>query len=384
MVSKVKIGKRALPILHTTKISVSHNAMVLRTTDTEVRMSVTVQCAHEGKWAGCVVNTKSLLDAVKGYDKGQVEFAVPDEDDKFVLSQDGAISDFETFKAEEFPPPADAKIDLSHVISLTREQVTESFKWVRDHYTLDDSRPVLCGVQFEAGSTLKVAASDGFTMGVFNTKKIPHAAKPKLIRGKGGPIVPGASLKLLASVLPKKTTGDVVVKTDKNNKGFGRCARFLWQETDRIAASLTTTLIQGTFPDYVKLIPRSSDTTFTIDIDDIAKRVQPVFALAQQELGQQAPVRVQVDEDGVEFYFGSGKTKRQVKHLCKPTLGELSNGNKNDKIALNAKLLKQMFKTYKGQTVKVGMTTPSSPIIATRADEIGETTLVMMPMFVQW
>jgi DNA polymerase-3 subunit beta len=173
----------------------------------------------------------------------------------------------------------------------------------------------------------------------------------------------------------ERLLGDGSSSVELSIDGDGRSAKFRLDTSE-----VVTALVQGTFPDYEKLIPTSWGTKATIDLAGMVQATRAASIFARDGSGI---IRVIVNP-------GDGDASGVVKVISRAeevgsNENELDAGVDGDetKVAFNSKFLMDVLNVLSGKEVVLETTTPSSPGVFRSANHEGYTHVVM-PMFVQW
>jgi DNA polymerase III subunit beta len=265
--------------------------------------------------------------------------------------------------AKEFPPipSVDDGITTEVEVDVLRQAINQ----VVFAAATEESRPVLTGVctQFE-GSTLTLAAADGFRLAVF---KVPVKNK---IDQKTEVIIPARTLSELNRLMGDQ---EEPVKITLNlNKSQ---VLFRLKSTE-----LVSQLVQGTFPNYGQLIPKSYNTRVLVNVAEFQRATKTASIFARDGSGivrlvvtpgnEAGPGRLAVSARSEEIGDDVGEIDATVEGA-------------DSKIAFNGKYLMDVLGVLKESQVALETTNPSSPgLIKPVGSE--NYTHVVMPMFVQW
>jgi DNA polymerase-3 subunit beta len=145
-------------------------------------------------------------------------------------------------------------------------------------------------------------------------------------------------------------------------------------------AELVSQLIQGTFPDYSRLIPKEWASRAVVEVRDFLQetKIASIFArdgsgivrITFQSGDGGAPGGMTVSAQAEEIGDNKGELDASVE-------GEPS------KIAFNARYLQEVLQVLDGGRVALETTGPSQPGVIRPIDNDNYVHLVM-PMFVQW
>ena len=229
----------------------------------------------------------------------------------------------------------------------------------------EESRPVLTGVctQFE-GNALTLAAADGFRLAVF---KMPIKDK---VKEKMEVIIPARTLAELNRLISDQE--EAVIITLNPNKSQ---VLFRLKSTE-----LVSQLVQGTFPNYSQLIPKSYNTRVMVNVADFLRATKTASIFARDGSGI------------VRLVIASGSGNEPGKLAVSARSEEIGDDvgeidaivqGEEAKIAFNGKYLTDVLSVLQEEQVALETTNPSSPGLI-RPVGTDNYTHVVMPMFVQW
>jgi DNA polymerase-3 subunit beta len=227
----------------------------------------------------------------------------------------------------------------------------------------EESRPVLTGVHAEfEGEQLTLAAADGFRLAV---RKVALA---KVVDTKMAIIIPSRSLAELNRLISEQEEPlELTVNSQKSQVLF------------RLRnVEMVSQLIQGTFPNYSQLIPKSYSTRAVIKLAEFLRATKSASIFARDGSGI---VRLQImPKDGKGKIAISARAEE-----IGDNLGEVDATVEGEeaKIAFNSKYLMDVLGVIAKEEVALETTTSSSPgVIRPVGDE--SYIHIVMPMFVQW
>jgi hypothetical protein len=134
--------------------------------------------------------------------------------------------------------------------------------------------------------------------------------------------------------------------------------------------TLTAMVIQGTFPDYTKLIPQNSPYSLTVDASALLQAVKQCAIIAKDGSGI-----VCLESEGDCLKVSAKAEEIGTTEVKIPCQGDI-------KIAMNSRYIMESLNCFDGM-VNLDTTSPSSPILV---HKMGDDSFleVIMPMFVQW
>lgn len=263
--------------------------------------------------------------------------------------------------AQEFPliPTAgeDSKILLDPTI--LRQMIDQ----VVFAAATDESRPILTGVlaRFQ-GAQLTLAAADGFRLSV-RTAHLPQPVpEPVTV------IIPARALSELARICGEQEQPIEVTITPARNQVLFHTAN----------VDLVSQLIEGNFPDYQQIIPKSYATRTVVSTSDFLKAVKTANIFARDAANI---VRLEILPGGelapgrVILMATSAEVGDNVSDIDAVIEGEAL------EIAFNARYLIDVLSVVDAAQVALETTTPSSPgVIRPVGSE--DFTHVIMPMHI--
>jgi len=334
----------------------------LTATNTEISISTWIGAQIEGE-GSVTVPARMLNDFVNSLPGQTVQIDFQTDPVGVIVTCDKFTATINGIAAEEFPPIPTVEGGAS--VTIPADAFRGALERVVFAAATDDSRPVLTGVKVElAEDSFTLAAADGFRLAV-ETGKLGASVSEEV-----GVIVPA---KTLAEV--ERLLGDGSSSVELSVDANGRSAKFKLDTSE-----IVTALVQGTFPDYEKLIPTSYGTKATIDLASMVQATRAASIFARDGSGI---IRVIVNP-------GDGDAPGSVKIISR---AEEVGSNENEldasvegeesKVAFNSKFLMDVLNVLSGDDVDIETTTPSSPGVFRSAKHEGYTHVVM-PMFVQW
>ena len=361
-VSRAVAARATLPVTQNVLLEGDDGQLKLTATNTEISISTWIGAQIEGE-GRVTVPARMLTDFVNSLPGQTVDIEFKNEPVGVVVTCDKFNGEINGIASEEFPPIP--TVDGGSSVTIPADTFRGALERVVLAAATDDSRPVLTGVKVElSGDTFTLAAADGFRLAVENGKLDAS------VDAEVGVIVPA---KTLAEV--ERLLGDGSSSVELSIDGDGRSAKFRLDTSE-----VVTALVQGTFPDYEKLIPTSWGTKATIDLAGMVQATRAASIFARDGSGI---IRVIVNP-------GDGDASGAVKVISR---AEEVGSNENEldaavdgdetKVAFNSKFLMDVLNVLSGKEVVLETTTPSSPGVFRSANHEGYTHVVM-PMFVQW
>ncbi|MBI4496678.1 MAG: DNA polymerase III subunit beta [Chloroflexi bacterium] len=265
--------------------------------------------------------------------------------------------------AEEFPPipsvgeGATAQVDPQALHTAISRVVFAA--------ATDETRPVLTGVHADFnGETLTLAAADGFRLAIQRVSLIEPAPAHTEV------IIPARALSELNRLLGEQE--EPVLVTVSPNRSH---VQFHLKNVE-----LVSQLIQGTFPNYSQLVPKTYASRVVLDVAEFLRATRTAAVFARDGSGI---VRLQITP-GEDLTPGKITIEARSEEIGDNT-GEIDGVVEGEpaKIAFNGRYLQDALGALSGGKVALETTSPSSPGVL-RPIGSDDYTHVVMPMFVQW
>ncbi|MCF6112357.1 DNA polymerase III subunit beta [Mesorhizobium muleiense] len=255
LVSKAVERRSTIPVLANVLLTVDAAAGTLTITgsdlDCELRTKLSCQA---GKDEAFTLPSAILHDAVRKMPDG-AEIALVAEKDFATLSAGRSRFRIQVLPATDFPT-MDAG-SLSHSFELDAGQVERMLDTVSFAISSEETRYYLNGIYWHAGETLNAVATDGHRLAKF------AAPLPEGAAGMPAIIIPRRTVGLIRQLIGDKGAVQVSLSDLK-----------IRVETSQ--GTLLSKLIDGSYPDYQRVIPANNANHFTVEREALAKAVDRV------------------------------------------------------------------------------------------------------------
>ncbi len=238
-VSRAVSPRSTLPVLANVLLATDEGRLRLSATNLELGIScwIGAQIQEEGS---ITVPARLLADLISTLPNDTVHLSVNMTTCTLSVHCGASDTEIKGIDAQEFPPmPA---TDITEGVRIKVSDFKEMVQQVAFAASSDEARPVLQGVQTSiSGNEIVMAATDGFRVSVRKVDLVENVQKPFSI------IIPARALTEMARITSE---GDSMVSMIIPN-GRGQVVFRLE------SAELVSQLIDGNFPDYRVIIPRS-------------------------------------------------------------------------------------------------------------------------------
>ena len=361
-VGRAVAARATLPVTQNVLIRTENSRLLLTATNLEIAIATWIgaQVEHEG---AVTVPARMLTEWVNSLPNDKVEIELLKEQRGIKMKCKKFTATLNGTDAEEFPPIPTVKGGVT--VHIPADQLRGALQRVVFAAATDDSRPVLTGVKVDLSeSEFALAAADGFRLATeTGTLKEPVSAEV-------GVIVPARTMAEVARLIGDQTA-DVEFSIN------GQRSQVLFKLDN---AEISTQLVQGTFPDYEKLIPTSHGTRVKLNLLHFQQASKAASIFARDGSGI---IRLIVTP-GDKGASGTVKIQARAEELGdNESTVEAHVEGEASKVAFNSRFLTDVLNAVQGDSIMIEMATPSSPGVF-RAPKHPGYTHVVMPMFVPW
>jgi len=362
IVGRAVAVRSTLPITSNVLIATEGGRIKLAATNLDIALSCWIggQIEEEG---AITVPARLLTDFVNSLPQDKIQLTLAPRARQLKVKCARNEATIGGMDADDFPPiPA---IEDGGTLEIDPKVLREAITQVVFSAATDDSRPVLTGVDLVVeGDVLTLAAADGFRLAVRTLKLKKKVAERQEV------IVPARALAELNRLLQDQE--DPVEMTFNANR-----TQVLFRLKD---IELVAQLIQGTFPDYSRLIPKEWASRAVVEVRDFLQETKIASIFARDGSGI-VRIMFEAGEDGTPGKMTITARAEEVGD----NQGELDAQVDGEaaKIAFNGKYLQDVLQVLDGGRVALETTGPSQPGVIRPVDN--DTYVhVVMPMFVQW
>jgi DNA polymerase-3 subunit beta len=344
-VAKIAMAnKNPLPILNNVLIKTIDGRLSISATNLEI--AITEKIGSKVKEEGAItVPARLMQEYISSLPSGVLNLEL--DDNKLHISTDQYSSTINGVIADEFP----SFPELSESISwnIPTKECKKGLQQVVFAASNDESRPVLTGVFLHTtGGELFAVATDSYRL-----------AEKKLIKTSQdiSLLIPADAMQELLRILPD-TIDTVSVSADSQ--------QVLFKAGD---IELVTRLIDATYPDYKKLLPRNYTTTATLARDELVS-ITKVSSLFARESAGSITLRVDDEEKVVSITSIASQ------------LGENSSKASADiegagEVTLNSRYLLDALNAIGTKEVTIGFNGKLEPFVVSSKEAPGQVYLVM-------
>ena len=351
--------RTTIPILSNVLLTVDDDGLAMRVTDLE-RQAV-ARCSCKADRLGAVTVPAGVLDAIVRKVADGVEIDLDSDAATDVLNVRAGRSRFalRMLPADDFPS-LDAG-DAAVTFTLPASDLSRLFGKTRFAVSTDQTRYYLNGVYFHIGASGKGGAD--------RVLRCTSTDGHRLAQVDGA--LPGGAADMPGVIIPRKTVNELCKLADASTDEV-KVSVSLSRVTFEIGSvTLTSKLIDGTFPDYQRVIPTANDRRLVVDRASFISAVDLVATMTTTE--RAASVRLRIDDGRVHLSTscadgGSAAHDVDVEYAAEPL-----------DIGFNAKYLAEVLSQLDGDNAALMLGNSGSPALISDPDGAGEL-YVLMPM----
>jgi DNA polymerase-3 subunit beta len=328
---KAVSSKTTLPILEGILFRARNNTLLLRSTDLEMGIEVTLPADVE-KEGEIVLSSSITGELIKKLSGEDVFF---ESDDNNQIKIECLLSNFNLkgLATDEFPTFPEVIDD--HNFSIKSSVLKELIRGTLFSVAINENIPVLTGVKIELeGNDIKFIALDGYRLAL-SSGKIDDTFDENL-----NVIMPSKSLSEINKVL-SNYSGDVSVKFSKNQIFF---------EIEN--TQFTSRLLEGDFINYNKIIPVEKTTQVRVNRRLLLESSERAALLARE--GKNNLIKMDFNQD--QLILTSNAEIGDIFEII-----PIENKGESLKIAFNSKFLIDVLRVIEEDELMIDMTTSVGP-----------------------
>lgn len=349
-------ARASLPILTGLFLELTDEGLRLVGTDLDLGIEtfVPVTAAQTGS---AVVEARYFADIVRRLPEADVSISANDEKRTMEIRSGKAFFQIHTMEPRDFP--ALPQVDGQKSWAIEQWRLRDLVRQTSFAVAIDDNRPFLTGVLIDISEDdINFVATDAYRMA------LRHEVQPNPVR-QAQVIVPNKALSELLRILDPSAEEPIQVNIGQSHVVFTL-------ERTRVI----TRLIEGTFPNYRQIIPKSIKSEVLLNRQALQSAVERASLLARDgasvikiEIGNEGNDGVEISASVAEV----GQVYEQIPFL--------SFTGEPVEIALNARYLADVLRVLDSEEVRFQFTGNRSPSIVRPSAEYDYTYMIMPVMF---
>ncbi|MEO5494854.1 MAG: DNA polymerase III subunit beta [Sphingomonas sp.] len=352
-VQSVVERRNTIPILSNVLIDATADGQLkLMATDLDLQINESVAAAVEQPGA-TTVSAHTLFDIARKLPEGsQVSLAAAEG--KMTIMAGRARFQLGTLPRDDFPVIAEGELPVS--FELPAETLKQIIDKTRFAISTEETRYYLNGIFWHVADdgqpVLKAAATDGH--------RLARVTLPRPDGAEGMPDI----------IIPRKCVAELRKLLDEIDGSVGVSLSSSKIRFDLGQALLTSKLIDGTFPDYSRVIPTGNDKILKIDPRSFEEGVDRVSTIATEKT---RAVKMALDRDKITLSVTSPENGTAAEEVP----GDYAAAG--FEIGFNSRYLLDILGQMEGDTIEVHLADASAPTLI-RENDKSPALYVLMPM----
>ena len=357
-VQSVVERRNTIPILSNVLIDASDGGSVkVMATDLDLQVTETMVAASVDTPGAITVSAHLLFDIARKLPDGS-QVSLETADNRMEVKAGRSRFKLPTLPRDDFPVIVEG--DLPTSFEVPARTLAEMIDATRFAISTEETRYYLNGIFLhvtdEDEPVLKAAATDGHRLARFTL------ARPDGADGMPDVIVPRKAVAELRKLLEEAMDGSVQVDLSASK------VRFTLSGEGGVV--LTSKLIDGTFPDYSRVIPTGNDKILKIDPKLFFQGVDRVATIATEKT---RAVKMGLDNDRVTLSVTSPDNGNAAEELA------ASYSSDGFEIGFNANYLKDILGQFDSDEIELHLADAGAPTLIREGDD-SAALYVLMPM----
>lgn len=346
--------RNTIPILSNVLLDATPGRLALTATDLDLWMveHVTAVVDQPG---GTTVPAQTLYDIVRKLPDGAEVELVTETDGRLLVRAGRSRFHLPSLDREDFPLMPEG--ELPHKFSLSATELRRLIEKTRFAISTEETRYYLTGIYFHAAkgdgaTTLRAVATDGHRLARIET------ALPK-----GAAQIPGV-------IVPRKVVTEMLRLIEGKDEEIVLSLSESKIRAEFDGAVLTSKLIDGTFPDYQRVIPSGNDKVLEVDAKAFASAIDRVSTVSTEK---SRAVKVALGKGKAVLSASSAENASATEELA------VGYESADLEIGFNARYLIEILGEIDGESAEFVFADAVSPTIVRDATDQGAL-YVLMPM----
>ncbi len=307
-----------IPILSNILIEAYDNRVSCRTTDLDIEIVDILQATIEGGGA-VTVNANTLYEIVRKLREGsRLNLHHDQEKGRLELNSGRSSFSLATLSKDDFPMMASSEYECN--FSIQSEDLRRLLEKSKFAMSSEETRYYLNGVYLHCGEAngkkvLRAVATDGHRLARIDCG-LPQSADTM-----PGVIIPRKTVGEIKSILDDAEE-EVLISVSPNKIRFSNSG-----------TTVTSKVIDGTFPDYSRVIPKDNKNRMEVDADEFSKAVDRVSTVS---LDKARAVKLILSDDKLLLSVNSPESGAANEELI------VSYSDQHIEIGFNAKYLQEL------------------------------------------
>ena len=347
--------RNTIPILSNILLGAEDNSLALTATDMDLTIVEQVDARVEQAGA-TTAPAHTLYDIVRKLPDGsEVELSLDADGGQLSIRSGRSNFSLATLPKEDFPSPGGG--ELPHNFRLQAAEAMNLVDRTRCALSTEETRDYLNGIYLHAGTNegldvLRAVATDGHRLARFEMP-LPEGAEG----------IPGV-------IVPRKTVGELrkLIEGSEDSVEIGLSetrVRFNFGRSE-----LTSKLIDGTFPDYERVIPTGNDKLMEVDCRSFREAVDRVSTISTEK---SRAIKLSMNDGALTLSANSPDAGSAQEDI------PVSYDGPKLEIGFNSRYLLDIAQQIEGEAAQFALADPASPTLVRDTTDVSAL-YVIMPM----
>ena len=350
--------RNTIPILANVRLDANDDEKLhLTATDMDLAI-IESQKATVNQNGATTVSAHMLYDIIRKFATGsQVKLSLADNNDKLQVESGRSRFELTCLPVEDFPVMSEG--ELPHKFEISATDLSRLIDKTGFAISTEETRYYLNGVYLHAtqnngSNVLRAVATDGHRLAQVDT------------------LLPAGAEQIPGVIIPRKTVNEVRKLIDGSpNTSLVMVA--LSDTKIRLAfegAILTSKLIDGSFPDYERVIPLSNDKIMKVVKTDFTNAVDRVSTIATEK---SRAIKISLENSTIKLSANNADAGAAAEEL------DAQYQDEKIEIGFNSRYVLDMAKQIKGENIEFQLSDSASPTLVRDPDD-EKAVYVIMPM----
>tara|TARA_Y100000590_G_scaffold367292_2_gene427267 strand:- start:4537 stop:5652 length:1116 start_codon:yes stop_codon:yes gene_type:complete len=346
--------RNTIPILSNILIDAHSNNLILSATDMDVSVTEAINC-NVIEQGSVTTPAHTLYDIVRKIPEGNEIELISNDGNKLSFRSGKSKFSLSCLPKDDFPKIEE--LDLKNEFTINSKELIKIIDKTKFAISTEETRYYLNGIYLHVGAKdnkkiLVSVATDGHRLAKVETD-LPEGAE-----------------NLSGVIIPKKTINEVRKLIDEQNNDI----RVALNENKIVFyinnVILSSKLIDGSFPEYEKVIPKNNDKTLEINTNQIYEAIDRVSTVSDVKSNS---IKLSIMDNIISISSNNSETGSGAEDINIDYVGE------KIEIGFNAKYLLEILSQIDSEKLNFKLLDSSSPTIITDSED-NHSIYVLMPM----
>tara|TARA_B110000881_G_C18526893_1_gene490770 strand:+ start:145 stop:1281 length:1137 start_codon:yes stop_codon:yes gene_type:complete len=350
--------RHTLPILSNVIIKADGDNLRLSSTNLDIFCSEKIGASIEVD-GEISVPAITLHEIVKKLPQGSdIDLEIDESENSLNIKSGRSRFKLSTLPTDDFPDISQDDLLVKFIMNV--DDLKNMIDKTKFAISNEESRYYLNGIFFHAAhkngiDILRSVATDGHRLAQYDMP-LPQGAEKM-----SGVIIPKKTILELRRILDD-VNGDVHIALSASKIKFA-CSE----------VELVSKVIDGTFPDYTKVIPQNNEKKLKTNINDLKGAIERVSAIAVSEDTKSRGIKLIIENDKLQLLANSVSKGSAVEEI------DVKFANDKLEIGFNSRYLLDIISEIDGSDVTLSFSDPAAPVLI-EDDAHDHLFFVLMPM----